>query len=173
MTLPGLRTVDHVGLSVPDLDQAVDFFVDVLGAVEVFRHGPYGPSGDHSTRQFDRHPDSVVDGIAMVRIGTMNVELLQYSAPDQVTRWPSTSDYGGHHLALYVDDLDAAVAHLEERGVRVLGEPMALPGPESGPDARFIFFRAPWGLFCEFVSYPGGKAYTAETDVRLMDPREV
>lgn len=171
MSIPGLRTLDHIGLSVPDLDEACAFFVDVLGAVEVFRHGPYGPSGESSTRQFDRHPDSVVDGIAMLRLGTVNIELLQYSAPDQATTWPSTSDYGGHHVAFYVDDMDAAVQRLRERGVRVLGEPMSLPGPESGPGARFIFFRAPWGLFCEFVSYPDGKAYETTTELRLVDPR--
>ncbi len=31
MTLPGLRGIEHVGLTVPDLDAAVRFFVDVLG----------------------------------------------------------------------------------------------------------------------------------------------
>ena len=60
----GVRAVDHVGLSVPDLDEASGFFVSVLGAEELFRHGPYGPSGEHSVHQFARHPDSVVDGIA-------------------------------------------------------------------------------------------------------------
>lgn len=166
------RGLDHVGLSVPDLDEAVRFFVDVLGAQEFFRHGPYGPSGEQSVRQFQRHPDSVVTGIAMVRLGDMNIELLQYSSPDQVTRWPGTSDHGGHHLAFYVDDLDVAVARLRvEPGVTVLGDPMPLPGPESGPGARFIFFRAPWGLFLELVTYPSGKAYEKTMDRRLFDPR--
>lgn len=171
MSIRGLRTLDHIGLSVPDIDQASRFFVDVLGAIEVFRHGPYGPSGEASTRQFARHPDSVVDAIAMLRLGTVNIELLQYSSPDQSTRWPSTSDYGGHHVAFYVDNLEAAVAQLRRAGVEVLGDPMNLPGPESGQAAQFIFFRAPWGLFCEFVSYPNGKAYESQTHVRLADPR--
>ena len=165
-----MRGVDHIGLSVPDLQQAVRFFVDVLGAEEFFQHGPYGPS-PHSAVNFDRHVESIVDGIAMVRLGAANIELLQYSSPDQETRWPSTSDYGGHHVAFYVDDLDAAVQRLRQAGVRVLGDPMALPGPESGVDARFVFFRAPWGLFLELVSYPHGKAYEATTSKRLYDPR--
>lgn len=170
--LTGFRAVDHVGLTVPDLDQAVRFFVDVLGAEEFFRHGPYGPSGEQSRRQFDRHPDSVVEGIAMVRLGPMNIELLEYSAPDQRTASPGTSDAGGHHVAFYVDDLDDSVARLRSAGVEVLGDPMPLPGPESGPDGRFIFFRTPWGLFLELVSYPSGKAYESSTDRRLFDPRE-
>ena len=166
-----MRGVDHIGLSVPDLDQAVRFFVDVLGAEEFFRHGPYGPSGEQSRINFDRHPDSIVEGIAMVRCFNTNIELLEYSSPDQSTHWPSTSDFGGHHVAFYVDDLDTAVAQLHASGVNVLGKPMNLPGPESGPQARFIFFRTPWGLFLELVSYPMGKAYESTTDRRLYDPR--
>jgi glyoxylase I family protein len=166
----GLRAVDHVGLTVPDLDAAVRFLVDVVGGVELFRHGPYEP-GPTTATHFARHPESRVVGIAMVRIGVCNVELLEYDAPDEFRRWPAPSDWGGHHLALYVDDLDGAVADLRDRGIEVLGAPMPLPGPESGPEARFVFFRAPWGAFFELVSYPQGKRYESETSLRLFDPR--
>lgn len=167
----GSRGVDHVGLTVPDLDGAIDFFTRVLTAELVFRHGPYRTTGDHLPRQFGRHPESTVEGIAMLRLGGTNVELLQYSSPDRVDRPPSLTDAGGHHLAVYVDDLEGAVDRLRRHGCEVLGDPMDLPGPESGPSARFIFFRAPWGLFCELVSYPHGKAYESTTDRRLVDPR--
>lgn len=170
--LTGFRAIDHIGLTVPDLDAAIRFFVDLLGAEEFFRHGPYGPSGEQSRHQFDRHPDSIVEGIAMVRLGPMNIELLQYSSPDQRTQGPGTSDAGGHHIAFYVDDLDDSAERLRSAGVEVLGDPMPLPGPESGPDGRFIFFRTPWGLFLELVTYPSGKAYEGTTDRRLFDPRE-
>jgi hypothetical protein len=48
--------------------------------------------------------------------------------------------------------------------VQVLGDPMPLPGPEAGEQARFVFALTPWGLALEFVSYPLGKAY------QLQDP---
>ena len=166
-----MRAVDHVGFSVPDLEQAVEFFTSVLGAVEVLRHPPFPPSGEVAVRQFARHPESSVEGIVMLRLGLINVELIEYSSPDQVTRFPLTSDYGGHHLAVYVDDMIAAVDHLRSEGIEVLGEPMNLRGPEAGPGAQFIYFRAPWGLFCELVSYPEGKAYESGASQRLFDPR--
>ena len=31
MAIPGIRGLDHVGFTVPDLEQAHEFFVDVLG----------------------------------------------------------------------------------------------------------------------------------------------
>lgn len=171
MSLPGVRAADHVGLSVPSLDEATDFFCDVLGAVLVYRHGPYPGRGEATVRQFARHPESSVVGIAMLTLGPLNIELLEYSAPDQRTEWPRTSDYGGHHLAFYVDDLEVSVRYLREAGVEVLGDPMTLNGPELGEGARYIFFRAPWGLFLELISYPNGKAYESQTDLRLFNPR--
>lgn len=161
-TLPGLRRGDHVGLVVPDLDAAIEFFERVLDGRCVLRHGPYRgvpEDPEMQVRQFARHARTEVEGIAVVHIADLVVELLQFSAPDQRREPPRTSDAGGHHVAFYVDDLDAAVVHLRACGVRVLGSPMPLPGPESGPQARFVFALAPWGLALEFVSYPHGKAY--------------
>ncbi|MCW2757900.1 MAG: uncharacterized protein JWO46_1646 [Nocardioidaceae bacterium] len=166
----GLRGVDHVGLTVPDLEAGVRFLTNVLGAEELFRHGPY-EAGPLTASHFGRHPASRVVGITMLRLGRTNIELLEMEAPDQHRRWPGPADWGGHHVALYVDDLDGAVAALRAAGTDVLGEPMPLPGPESGPRARFVFFRAPWGGFFELVSYPEGKRYEGETPRRLHDPR--
>ena len=39
--LPGLSHVDHVGLTVPDLDAAVRFYCDVIGGHELYRIGPF------------------------------------------------------------------------------------------------------------------------------------
>jgi glyoxylase I family protein len=158
-----------VGLVVPDLEAAVGFFEDVLGGRCVLRHGPYrGAPGDPDLqmRQFARHRDTQVEGIAVVYVADVVLELLQFSAPDQRTEPPRTSDAGGHHLAFYVEDLDAAVAHLRGAGVQVLGDPMPLPGPEAADQARFVFALTPWGLALELVSYPRGKAWQA------IDPRD-
>ena len=172
MSVPGVRGVDHIGLSVPDLDEAVRFFTVTFGAIEVYRHGPYPAGGESTVRQFARPADSAVEAIAMMRLGSMNIELLQYSTSDQRTEWPRTSDFGGHHLTFYVDDLAEAAATLREQDIEVLGDPMDLNGPERGPGAQFLYFRAPWGLFLELISYPKGRAYEQQTTRRLYDPRE-
>jgi glyoxylase I family protein len=105
--LPGLRRVDHIGLVVPDLDAAVALFTDALGAVPLYRHGPYRDGKPEvQIHNFARHPDTSVDAIAFLQLGQINIELLQFSAPDQRTEVPRTSDHGGHHIALYVDDID-------------------------------------------------------------------
>lgn len=158
--IPGLRAVDHIGLVVPEMDEALALFVDVLGGRLLYLHGPYrgGLDPGLQQRQFEHHPQAEVERIAMLQLGSANVELLQYTSPDQRSDVPRTSDLGGHHLALYVDDVPLAAEHLRTHGVRVLGEPMPLPGPESGPGNLFIFAKTTWGLTLELVSYPAGKA---------------
>ena len=44
------RAFDHVGMAVPDLDQAVDFFVDVFGFDVVITAGPYDGLRVHLAR---------------------------------------------------------------------------------------------------------------------------
>ena len=70
-----------------------------------------------------------------------------------------------------MDDIDAAVAHLKQHGVRVLGEVKATTtGPSAG--TRWAYFLAPWGMQFELVSFPQGKAYEASAAVRLWDTRK-
>lgn len=165
------RGVDHIGLTVPDIDQATRFFVDVLGFVEFYSHGPYSDDeGDFQTTYFDRHPRSECIQIRMLRTRNLNLELFEFASPDQVRQVPKTSDWGSAHIALYVDDMASAVGYLRSSGVRVLGGPLPLPGPEEGAAGEFCFFLAPWGQPLELISYPNGKAYEADTPERLYSP---
>jgi len=51
-TLPGARAVHHIAYTVPDLEQAVSFFVDVIGAELAYRLGPVEDAeGDWMTRK--------------------------------------------------------------------------------------------------------------------------
>ena len=166
----GVRGTDHIGITVPDLDEAIAFFTNVLGAEELFRMGPFSdPDGDWMVENLNVHPRAVLEQFAMVRCHTgANLEIFQYSSPDQRETGPRNSDVGGHHIAFYVDDMDSAIAGLKEHGVTILGEPKDVPGtPLEG--IRWCYFLAPWGLQLEFVSYPDGLAYEKETDRRLWN----
>lgn len=166
MPIPGLRGGDHIGVTVPDIDEAERFLVDVLGAVRVYTLGAKRADDDWMTRQLGVHARTVIREIRFYRLGNgANLEVFQYDAADGQSPQPRNSDIGGHHLAFYVDDLDEAVAFLREHGVEVQGEPVVSAGASAGQ--RWIYFRSPWGMQFELVSYPGGKAY--ETDVALQD----
>ena len=158
--MPGLRRMDHVGFTVPDLEQAHRFLVDVLGCEYLYSLGPLAAhdGDDWMARHLNVHPGAVMVENRWFRCGEQAVfEVFHYSSPDQRDAMPRNSDFGGHHIALYVDDLEAAVAHLREHGVRVLDGPTLSVGPALGN--RWIYFMSPWGLQFELVCYPNGKAW--------------
>lgn len=171
--LPGLRGTDHIGFTVPDLDEAVAFFVDVLGCEAFYDLGPFQSDTDWMETHLGVHPRTVMKRLRFLRCRHgSNFELFEYDAPDQNRRQPKNSDIGGHHLAFYVDDIDVAVAYLKAHGIRVLGEPtVRTVGPSGGQ--TWVYFLAPWGMQLELVSFPNGKAYERETPRRLwhaVDP---
>lgn len=164
-----MRGVDHVGITVPDMQEAEDFFVGVLGAVPVYSLPGKSADDDWMTHHLGVHPRTAITEIRFYRLGNgSNVEVFTYDSADGQSPPPRNSDIGGHHLALYVDDIDHAVAYLRSRGVEVMGGPVASKDASLGQ--RWVYFRAPWGMQFELVSYPNGKAYEASTEVRLWHP---
>src|ERR1700753_840513 len=123
--IPGLRGTDHVGFTVPDLEQAVAFFRDVIGCEVFYSLG--SQSDDKGTRMRDKldvDPRARIRDIRLLRCRNgANFEIFQYEAPDQATEQPRNSDIGGHHLAFYVDDIVTATAYLRSKGVRIMDEP--------------------------------------------------
>lgn len=168
--IPGSRGTHHVGYTVPDLDQAVAFFVDVLGAEVSYRLGPLKFPGEWAEQQLNVHPETSMK-VAMVRMDPMaNFELFEYSAPDQNRNMPRNSDWGGHHVAIYVEDMDEAVAYLRAQpGVRVLGEPQPLQFESTQGDS-WVYFLSPWGMQFELIRMPLGMSYEQALDTRLFQP---
>ncbi len=162
MVIPGLSRLDHIGFTVPDLEEATTFLTDVLGCEYLYSLGPFRSDDDWMQEHLNVHPRAAVEENRFFRCGEQAVfEVFSYSAPDQWRVPPRNSDIGGHHVALYVDDLDKAVEYLRSRGVTVLGEPTPSKGPAEGN--RWVYFLAPWGMQFELVSYPDGKAFDRPT----------
>jgi catechol 2,3-dioxygenase-like lactoylglutathione lyase family enzyme len=157
--IPGLEGTEHIGLTVPDLDVATRFFVDVIGGRVLFEAGPFLATDDWMEQQLGVHPRAVIRRLRMVKVECgPSLELFEYEAPDQDHTRPRNSDWSGHHIAFYVNDMPAAVAHLRSHNVDVMGEPMTIStGPSA--DLTWVYFRAPWGLQLELVCSPNRMAY--------------
>jgi glyoxylase I family protein len=159
--IEGITCVDHIGLTVPDLMQARAFFVDVLGCEYMYTLGPYQDTGNWMSEHLNVDDRAVMRELHFFRLGGQAIfEVFQYEAPDQRTAFPRNSDVGGHHVALYVEDMDAAVSALHRHGLQVLSEPTSSKGPSEGQ--RWVYFLSPWGMQFELVSYPHGKAFNRQ-----------
>jgi catechol 2,3-dioxygenase-like lactoylglutathione lyase family enzyme len=171
--IPGMRGHDHTGITVPDMNQAVDFFTNVIGCRKAMSFGPFADDkGTFMQDVLGVDPKAVIEQITMVRCGTgSNIELFKYTAPDQKDLKAKNSDIGGFHIAFYVDDVAAAKAYLDGKGVATRMGPLPVnDGPAAGQ--TILYFQAPWGLQFEAISYPNGMAYEKGAETVLWSPKD-
>jgi catechol 2,3-dioxygenase-like lactoylglutathione lyase family enzyme len=165
-----IRAVEHIGLTVPDLEEATTFFAEAFGAQKIYDMISEPLSGPAIEKGLGVPQGAVIEAIRMLRLGNgPNLELFTYSGVEQ--RDPVVpSDYGLQHFCVYVDDIDAAAAQLEKAGGTLLSAPVELPGGDAGPGNRYLYARTPWGGTVELVTYPSLQAYEATTDLRRWRP---
>jgi catechol 2,3-dioxygenase-like lactoylglutathione lyase family enzyme len=149
-------TVDHVSWTVPDMDAALRFYCDVIGAEELFRMGPLDaaemPVGDDGRDWMASHVN--VPGarltLAMMRLpGGVGFQLVQYDKPEAEGALPRNCDRGGHHLGLRVDDVAAAVRYLVSHGCTAMDPIVIDAGPLAGKTNQYLL--DPWGHQLEIV----------------------
>jgi lactoylglutathione lyase len=138
----------HVGLCVSDLDAALRFWCDGLGfelAEGYDLDSDVMPGLDRALEV----PTRVVGRSQMITRGSVKIELLHYTSPtaDGV---PSAhrNQRGLTHLSFWVDDVDAAAAHLVEHGGTVLTDTRVSPGIE------LVFLADPDGTRVELMGRP-------------------
>jgi glyoxylase I family protein len=167
--LPGLRGAEHIGFTVPSIEEAHQFFVDIIGCEFVYKLGPWIRDDNWFAEHLDIDPRSILKEIRFYRCKFgPNFEVFEYEAPNQNTKEPLNSDVGGHHIAFYVDDMNDAVDYLRSNNIEILGEPTYSSAASEGQ--QWVYFKSPWGMNFELVSYPNGKAYEKTSDIRLWHP---
>lgn len=171
--VPGVRGIDHIGITVPDIGAATHFFTDVLGCKAVMSFGPFSdPKGTFMKDLLHVDKRAVIEKISQVRCGNgSNLELFQYKVKGQKKLKMRNSDIGAYHVAIYVDDIKAAADKLKAAGLKTFMGPVPIDdGPAAGQS--ILYFLTPWGMQMEAISYPNGMAYEKSTSERLWSPRD-
>lgn len=169
--IPGLKGIEHIGLTVPNIEEATRFFADVLGAEAVYDIGPFESDDDWMATHLAVHPRARINKLRVLKVANGPVlELFEFNSPDQKTSMPRNSDYGGWHVAFYVEDMDAALVALRQHRCSIQSGPVTMTeGPSAG--LQWLYFQAPWGQQLELVSYPGGIAAYRERQLEIWRPR--
>lgn len=170
--IPTLRGVEHVSMTVPDLDEATRFFTEFFGCQVLYTMGPFSGSGGSFMRAFaNADVRSVVHHVRVLRSPFLNIELFDASYPGQRQLWPTSLDIGGWHLAAYVDDIDAAIGYLQDHDVFVLGTgKKPTGGPEAGDGSYACHCMTRWGFRFELLTYPNGRRYLSSFEDHLWNP---
>jgi methylmalonyl-CoA epimerase len=132
-----MSELDHVGIAVPNLDEALTRWAPLAGAPEL--------------------PPEVVPGqgvrVAFLVVGGSHLELLEPTDPSSpVARFLAGRAPGVHHLAFHVASVDTALREVRERGGRTVD-----PTGRLGARGRRVGFAHPaafGGVLVEFVEGP-------------------
>ena len=139
--------VDHVGWTVTNLAAVVDFYCTAFGAREIIRLGPMaaadmprGPTGADWMQDHVNVPGATLTLSEVQLTPDLRLEIFQYDAPaDARKQNVRNCDVGGHHLALQVNDLDAAIERLVSLGCKPMpGTIMMDEGPHAGNRNRYV-----------------------------------
>lgn len=113
--------IHHVAIGVPDFQQGLTFYRDVLG-FEVVQEGRFkgdSPQADAAIGLRDTHAE-----MAMLKTANAYIELWSYSNPSPADRRSRPCDYGYPHFALQVDGIEAEYERLRAAGMEFVGEPV-------------------------------------------------
>lgn len=126
-----MTKLDHIGIAVRSIDAAQKIYLDLGLHVE--------------------HVETVDTQkvrTAFLSVGDANLELLEPSAPDStIARYIEKRGEGIHHICLRVDDIDAELARLKERGYRLIND-APVPGAH-GCRVAFLHPAAGNGVLIE------------------------
>lgn len=162
----------HVGLTVPDMEQAVTFFRNVFGAVTIMECGSVDVDDTFMLRYLGVPGGAKIVDQRMIQIGRGgSLELFQYAGVIEENPIKYNSEAGAMHIAFEVEDAFAAAERLKADGVDVLEGPTLI---EGGPMDQLVwmYLRAPWGQYLEIVSSNGPLGYEADGGPKLWTPSE-
>ena len=124
--------VDHVGIAVKNLDEMVKWYEDTLGLKS------------NGTETVEEQKVTV----AFLPCGDSELELLESTTDDGPTaKFIEKNGEGIQHIALRVDDIDAALAELKEKGVRLIDQTPRYGA--GGARIAFVHPKASHGVLLE------------------------
>lgn len=135
VTFPGVQRIDHVGIAVPDLDEAIRFYAENFGF--------------HCVHQEINEEQGVREAMLAVGDGP-RLQLLAPVRPDSaIARFLDRSGPGLQQLAYTVTDVEAAADALRARGLRLLyDEPKR---GTAGSRINFVHPKDAGGVLVELV----------------------
>ena len=132
--------VDHVALSVKDMEQAIAFYRDVMGMEKVFDR----EFGETMARLIGVEGTQV--RIVHMKLGDVIVELFDYHYPKgrRTEARPAAERLWADAHRLHREDFWSVVQHLLDHGVQFLGEPV-----EMRPGVFVAYFHGAEYEVCE------------------------
>ncbi|MGI5214140.1 VOC family protein [Plantactinospora sp. CA-290183] len=152
----GLRMIDHVGISVSDLDRSVAFYQALTGVAPAVRNetieGPGFARGAGLPTTKLRY--------ATFQLENLNIDVIEFQEPRGEPVPATANRPGSIHLCFEVENLADVHARMRRAGIEFLGEPYRFSDEEvSAKDSvgtEVAYFNDPDGNNLELIAPRGG-----------------
>lgn len=145
-----IKGINHVGISVMNLERSVRFYLDQLGMQVVIEAREF--SGERYERILAL--EGARGKVALLQRGTLQLELFEFIDPPPREKDPnySVADRGISHFCIEVEDLDTLYDRLHKAGVRFHCPPVEFVG-----EAKATYGRDPDGNVFELLELTPGE----------------
>lgn len=118
----GVQGIHHIAVSVPDINKAREFYIDLLGAVEEV--APLAWSDNPFIDKIVGLKDSAASQF-ICRLGNTHIEAFEYTSPRSPDQDPDKGvhNFGYTHFALQVDDIASVYERMLAAGLRFHAPP--------------------------------------------------
>lgn len=168
------RGINHIGITVPDLDEATRFLKEGLGAKVAYDGLTTDDAprcGAETERQLGLPSGAKIRKQRMIVAGT-GPSLEVFEIEGQQRPAIGLADFGLNHVSFYVDDLEASLARLVAAGGEALSEVHGNSRYEDSPGNGSVYVRAPWGTLIELQTIPSGHYYPKDSEATVWVPPE-
>ena len=165
-----IHGLHHIGFTVPNMEQAIDFFSSVFGAVTIMECGSVDVNDAFMAKYLGVPEGLKIVDQRVIQIGRgSSIELFEYSGLSGEQHLKHNGEVGAMHIAFEVDNAFEVAKKMREIGVDVLEGPTLIKG---GPmdNLIWLYFRSPWGQYLEIVSANGPLGYETEQGPKLWTP---
>ena len=146
-----VKNLDHVAVTVSDLEKSLPFYKEVLGLKEVERHLLDG----ETISTMAGKPAVVMQVVRLASPDTPDIliDLQQYVEPEGVVSNGALGMANHSHFCFGVDDLQATYEELQKKGVEFISAPVSF---DLGEDwdygvVKVVFFKDPDGFILELM----------------------
>jgi glyoxylase I family protein len=149
-----VNVLDHISVTVADMDRSLAFYRDLLGLKEVERHRLEG----ETISTMAGKPEVLLQVVRLAAPDTPGIllDLQQYLKPEGKVSNAQLGDVGHAHFCFGVPDLDQAFQELTAKGVEFVSRPVQFDLGWGILDV--VFMKDPDGFIVELVGAPQAKS---------------
>lgn len=168
------RAIQHIGVTVPDLDAATQFFKDGLGAKVAYdglTEDDEPRQGAAVERQLGLPSGAAIHKQRFLVIGAgQGLELFEISGKQREAA--GLANFGLNHISFYCDDIEGSLQRLVDAGGEALSEVHGNSRYEDSEGNGSVYVKAPWGMLIELQTIPNGHYYPDSAKAKAWTPEK-